>query len=224
MFAGTAANGCSRFGMTDDFVPFQPNVNPDGSVNAIAGRDDAILFGATKPDPGGLPLGTLEYLTFSRFYNAPGTPFRATLHLQSGAGTIPAGTATLNAPPGWAVAAAKAVPAVGAAETTVTFDVTPSATAAVNQNYPLSAVWRAGAASGYTDQVVRVVSPVEGRFHRWGNWAEYDDWSETTAPYGGPVSNDHVAIGFKQTIGMNEPLRTGSYGKTLTFTLSTTSP
>jgi hypothetical protein len=42
--------------------------------------------------------------------------------------------------------------------------------------------------------------------------------------YVGPVSNDIVQIGFKQSIGANEPLRSGSYTKTLTFTLSTTSP
>jgi hypothetical protein len=39
-----------------------------------------------------------------------------------------------------------------------------------------------------------------------------------------PVSHDPVAIAFRQTIGSNDPLRTGSYGKTLTFTLSTTTP
>jgi hypothetical protein len=33
-----------------------------------------------------------------------------------------------------------------------------------------------------------------------------------------------VVISFKQHIGANEPLRTGSYTKTLTFTLSTTAP
>jgi aminopeptidase N len=42
--------------------------------------------------------------------------------------------------------------------------------------------------------------------------------------YTGPVSNDSVALGFKQSIGANEPLRTGTYSKTLTFTLSTTNP
>jgi hypothetical protein len=40
----------------------------------------------------------------------------------------------------------------------------------------------------------------------------------------GPVSNDSVTIGFKQPIGANDPLRTGVYSKTLTFTLSTTNP
>ena len=37
-------------------------------------------------------------------------------------------------------------------------------------------------------------------------------------------SNDAVALAFQQDIGANEPLRTGSYAKTLTFTLSTTTP
>jgi len=39
-----------------------------------------------------------------------------------------------------------------------------------------------------------------------------------------PVSNDDVTIGFKQPIKANDALRTGSYAKTLTFTLSTTNP
>jgi hypothetical protein len=39
-----------------------------------------------------------------------------------------------------------------------------------------------------------------------------------------PVSNDPVTIGFKQAIGANEALRTGTYSTTLTFTLSTTNP
>jgi Zinc carboxypeptidase len=39
-----------------------------------------------------------------------------------------------------------------------------------------------------------------------------------------PVSNDTVAITFKQHIGANDALRTGTYSKTVTFTLSTTNP
>jgi hypothetical protein len=42
--------------------------------------------------------------------------------------------------------------------------------------------------------------------------------------YGDPVSNDVVAIGFKQSIVATDALRTGTYGKTLTLTLSTTTP
>jgi hypothetical protein len=42
--------------------------------------------------------------------------------------------------------------------------------------------------------------------------------------YAGPTSNDAVTIGVKQSIGATDALRTGTYSKTLTFTLSTTSP
>ena len=39
-----------------------------------------------------------------------------------------------------------------------------------------------------------------------------------------PTSNEAVPITFKQSIGANDALRTGTYSKTLTFTLSTTTP
>ena len=42
--------------------------------------------------------------------------------------------------------------------------------------------------------------------------------------YTGPMSNDSVTMTFAQSIGANEALRTGTYSKTLTFTLSTTTP
>ena len=42
--------------------------------------------------------------------------------------------------------------------------------------------------------------------------------------YAAPVSNDVVPVQFTQSIGANDALRTGTYAKTLTFTLSTTSP
>jgi hypothetical protein len=46
----------------------------------------------------------------------------------------------------------------------------------------------------------------------------------TPSSWTGPVSNAAVTIGFKQSIGANDALRTGAYSKTMTFTLSTTSP
>ena len=39
-----------------------------------------------------------------------------------------------------------------------------------------------------------------------------------------PASNDPVTISFKQHIGAADALRTGTYSKVLTFTLSTTTP
>ena len=44
------------------------------------------------------------------------------------------------------------------------------------------------------------------------------------ASWTAPVSHAAVVVGFSQHIGANDALRTGSYSKTLTFTLSTTTP
>jgi hypothetical protein len=178
MFKDVFAPTCSRFGMTDSFVPFQPNSSAEG------GRDDAILFGATKPDPGGLPLGTLEYFTFSRFFNTPGTPFQATLNLRSGSGTLAPGNVALTLPAGWtADAMSKPVGAVtDGTSNTVTFTITPPADAAVDQMYRIAARYTTGSATGYTDDAVRLVAPAEGRYQRFGKWLEYDNWLENTAP------------------------------------------
>ncbi|RKQ87099.1 IgA peptidase M64 [Solirubrobacter pauli] len=46
----------------------------------------------------------------------------------------------------------------------------------------------------------------------------------TKSSWTGPTSNEQVGITFKQLIKANDPLRTGSYSKTVTFTLSTTQP
>jgi hypothetical protein len=42
--------------------------------------------------------------------------------------------------------------------------------------------------------------------------------------YSRPTSNDTVALTFQQHIGAGDALRTGAYSKSLTFTLSTTTP
>jgi hypothetical protein len=42
--------------------------------------------------------------------------------------------------------------------------------------------------------------------------------------WSGPTSNERVDVTFKQAIGSSDALRTGTYSKTLTFTLSTTNP
>ena len=48
--------------------------------------------------------------------------------------------------------------------------------------------------------------------------------SFSKSTWSGPTSNEPVTITFTQPIGASDALRTGSYTKTLTFTLSTTSP
>ena len=46
----------------------------------------------------------------------------------------------------------------------------------------------------------------------------------TLITYNAPISNDKVTITFVQSIAKTDPLRSGQYAKTLTFTLSTTQP
>ncbi len=46
----------------------------------------------------------------------------------------------------------------------------------------------------------------------------------TLLNYAGPTTSDAVTLGFRQAIGATDVLRAGSYSKTLTFTLSTTTP
>jgi predicted deacylase len=42
--------------------------------------------------------------------------------------------------------------------------------------------------------------------------------------WSGPTASEAVPVELKQSVGANEPLRSGTYSKTLTFTLSTTTP
>ena len=81
----TSTPGCSRFGMTDSFVPFQPNAERrrHRQRGRRQGRRDPLRRDRS-PTRADCPLGTLEYLSFSRFFNTPGTPFTATVNLQVG--------------------------------------------------------------------------------------------------------------------------------------------
>jgi sugar phosphate isomerase/epimerase len=54
--------------------------------------------------------------------------------------------------------------------------------------------------------------------------AEATGTPTTLLGYTGPVNGDLVTIGFRQQINAADVLRSGSYAKTLTFTLSTTAP
>ncbi len=46
----------------------------------------------------------------------------------------------------------------------------------------------------------------------------------TLLTYSGPVSNDPAIVTFQQHVDAGDALRTGAYAKTLTFTLSTSTP
>jgi sugar phosphate isomerase/epimerase len=58
----------------------------------------------------------------------------------------------------------------------------------------------------------------------WTNLPETAGTPLALKSWSGPVSNDPSQIALRQQIGANEALRAGTYSKTLTFTLSTTTP
>jgi hypothetical protein len=68
-----------------------------------------------------------------------------------------------------------------------------------------------------------LTEPLQARANT-GAFAPLASGPLTLLTYAGPVSNDPVAVAFKQAIAATDALRTGTYSKTLTFTLSTTNP
>jgi len=75
--------------------------------------------------------------------------------------------------------------------------------------------------------------PLQARARNAGNPSPptppYNNVGSSASPlnlltWNGPVSNDALTLGFSQRINANDALRTGTYAKTLTFTLSTTTP
>jgi beta-glucosidase len=73
-------------------------------------------------------------------------------------------------------------------------------------------------------------SPLQARARNAANsGTAYNNVGSSASPlnlltWSAPISNDAVALEFSQHISANDALRTGSYSKTLTFTLSTTTP
>jgi PKD repeat protein/type 1 glutamine amidotransferase len=57
-----------------------------------------------------------------------------------------------------------------------------------------------------------------------GAFAPVSNTPATLLSWTRAISSDAVTLAFKQSIGANEVLRAGNYGKTFTFTLSTTTP
>jgi len=170
---------CTRYAVAESIVPIQPNTSP------AAGRDDAILFGASIPDPGGMPLGSVFAVDTEDAFAAPGTPFSVTVAARSGAGTLATGTIGLDVPAGWTVSADQASgPITDTATTTATFTVTPAAGATLGLQR-VTATFDNGTVTAYNEARVQVVQQVEGRYQRWGNAVEYEQWAEEYTWHGG---------------------------------------
>jgi hypothetical protein len=92
----------------------------------------------------------------------------------------------------------------------VTKDYTASTTATVTSTAGDAALTVSPAPAYLTNGAFTLPSPLEV--------------TPSKATWTGPVSNDPVTIAFGQHIAATDALRTGTYAKTLTFTLSTTNP
>ena len=193
MEKGVVDPTCQKYAVAQSFVPIQPN-----SSEASAG-DEAILFGASVQDPGGMPLGSWFTVEADDYFAAPGTAFEVTVTAQSGEGTIPAGTIGLDVPAGWTVSAPQTSGPVTATErASATFTVTPGADAALGL-HKIAATFDNGSVTAYNDTRVQVVQQVEGRYQRTGNQAEYDVWASQYTWLGGR-SDAIAAIGAGETV------------------------
>jgi LmbE family N-acetylglucosaminyl deacetylase len=170
-FITLQAPACQRYGIAQSLVPFQP------SGSAENARDDAILFGSVIADPGGMPLGSRYTISANSYLQAPGVPFTVTVTARSGRGTLAAGTVALAVPSGWQVSGNNQLGPIKSSKTAkVVLTVTPPANAALDR-YQLAATFSNGTITAYNNARVQLVAGVEGRFQRWGNYAEYEEWA-----------------------------------------------
>ncbi|WP_350348193.1 NEW3 domain-containing protein [Agromyces sp. G08B096] len=184
---------CQRYGVSQSIVPMQPNSAP------ASANDDAVLYGAVIADPGGMPLGSEFSLSVDEYYQAPGEPFEVTVAARSGAGELDGGTVSLAVPAGWQVTDPVEIGGIGDEDATkATFTVTPAADAPVGV-HKLAATFD-GAVTAYNDTRIALVAPVEGRFERWGNMAEYEQWTRDHDAYVGGRSGAVAQMGAGETV------------------------
>ena len=75
-----------------------------------------------------------------------------------------------------------------------------------------------------------LAQPLQARARNAANTGTaYNNVGSSASPlnlltWSAPTSNDAVSLEFSQLVNANDPLRTGAYAKSLTFTLSTTTP
>ncbi|MGW9629675.1 sugar-binding protein [Agromyces sp. NPDC055520] len=185
---------CQRYGVSQSIVPMQSNSSAAGA------NDDAVLYGAVIADPGGMPLGSEFSISAEDYFEAAGEPFTATVTLRSGAGQLGGGAVSLVVPAGWQVSEPVEVDGIGDEDATqASFTVTPASDAAPAV-YKLAAEFAGDGVTAYNDTRIQLVAPVEGRFERWGNMAEYEQWAGDHDAYVGGRSNAVGQVGVGETV------------------------
>jgi hypothetical protein len=103
-------------------------------------------------------------------------------------------------------------------------DYTASTTATVVSSAGDATLSVADPSSDHTGHLVNGAFFLPSPLQAAANTGAFAPLPTSLLTYSGPISNDVVSLKFKQPIGAADALRTGTYAKTLTFTLSTTTP
>jgi hypothetical protein len=199
--ASFACDGLSLYGVVNDFGGAANLVTLDLATGVLTNKGssvnalDALAWGGCPPPPQTTPSGTVP-ATLSLTLGTPAT-FGA---------FIPGVTN-----PYFASTTAKVISTAGDALLSVA-DASSTATGhLVNGTFSLP-------------------SPLQARARNAANTGTaFNNVGSSASPlnlltWSAPVSNDAVSLDFQQHISAGDALRTGTYSKTLTFTLSTTTP
>ena len=192
---------------------------------ALASCDGSVANGAA------ISTSTIGSFTFTvNAKDAAGNTQTATRHYSvvPVSGEVGGGTAaTLNLSLGTPASFSPFIPGVGK-------DYTTSMTATLTSTAADATLWVADASSTATGRLMNgtfaLDNPLQiGATSPNGVSSPMAAVGGSASPtklltYNGPLGAEAATLNFKQTIGGTEALRTGGYAKTLTFTLSTTTP
>jgi hypothetical protein len=200
--ASTACDGLTLYGVVNDFGGQTFLVTIDPATGAITNKGasltalDAIAWGGCPPPPQTTPSGTVP-ATLSLTLGAPAT---------FGAFTPGVGKTYL------AATTANVISTAGDALLSVADPSSVATGHMVNGAFSLPEFLQVRARNTGT--------PPSPAYNNVGSSAS----PLNLLTYSGPISNDVLTIEFSQLVKPTDALRTGTYSKTLTYTLSTTTP
>jgi hypothetical protein len=189
----------------------------DGSTPTTASTEWKPNRPRELPDPVEVPLGgTLKWIATDFRGNVSGVGSQL---LQVGAtgtvgGAVPATLGlTLGAPP-----------AFGAFTAGLARDYSATTTATVTSSAGDAALIVQDTSPFYTNHLVNGSYALASELQVKSNTGAFQTMPAGLKFWSGPTASESVPVELKQSIGANEPLRSGAYAKSLTFTLSTTTP
>ncbi len=212
-----AASPIATFGAGDPALSFSPSV-PAGTVSGTA---TCTVTSPVQSVTGSSPVANCTGLAadgYSVVYDYANSAVTFPTVISPVGGTVPA---TLSLALGGPVS-------LGPLTAGVAHDYTASTTATVISTAGDAALSVADPGSVAPGHLVNGTFSLPSALQANAGTAAFAPLSGnaplTLLSYSGPVSNDVQTIGFKQSVGAADALRTGTYTKTLTFTLSTTTP